>query len=493
MRSFLSFLSEEYLFERDTKKAKDSPKLNAPKEEGEKKGPANYWLGAAYESKTMMNLHDASGAKDSKDPAQAARYAEAKRLHKEALSKLSPEDQKKAIEGADRSSDAYLDDLKKQGIKASDIEQVHHTYAGIDDVVGEKTDQQDNPHDVAIVTKKGQIHGASLKLTSGTLTNNTTNSVDEMSSKLGISTNVDAIWKKKMIALGLADKNGKPLSEKQLRVARSADPENDPRGKNLRPEVQQAYYDTQRESAAHHADSFNKATPEQRKAYMLKLMKANPHEKAPYSYVRGDVGTSEDIRTKKHYVLAKKAKDFKAEISGPNEKNPGQVRIVDHEGNNIVNFDHRSTHGAFLSNQVNGKFGTAAPKKPAKDGATPRPAKTASQPTNKPKPAKPPTTAQVIKKQAAAKARNPTVSKSKQMSTRAATITNVAKPPKPQQPTQPTPPPRPAPQAPAPAPKPTGAPKPAAAPTAAPAAAWTQMPPPGVKAAHRMRPKPMLG
>jgi hypothetical protein len=74
----------------------------------------------------------------------------------------------------------------------------------------------------------------------------------------------------------------------------------------------------------------------------------------------------------------------------------------------------------------------------------------------KQKASKPPTTAQVIKKQTAAKARNPTVPNNKQISARATTIKNVAKPPKPQQPTQST-------------------------------------PPPDVKATHRMRLKPMLG
>ena len=126
-------------------------------------------------------------------------------------------------------------------------------------------------------------------------------------------------------------------------------------------------------------------------------MKTNPA--VGYDYVLGDKGTSEPIENKKHTQLVNNAKDFNAE-TGVN----GRVNIYDHNGNHIMHFEHRSAHGAFLSNQVNGKYGTGKPKKPTsaeKDVAKqrvktvkdsvpkpPRVPKSATEPT--PKPPKPP-------------------------------------------------------------------------------------------------------
>ena len=345
-----------YLAERDTsllktaKPTKDSFADSAPEAEEKKKGQ-NYWLGAAYEAGTAMILHEKSGAAKNKDPEQQKRYRAAVKLHQEAMSHFGSGQQIEIYNSAKKSAEAYLNSLEQNhGIKRQDIKEVHHTYAGIDKVLGKKVDQQSNPHDVAVVTKTGKIHGASLKYKSGTLTNNTVGSADKMSSDLGIQTNFKDIWEKHKKAAGLSG-----LSEKDIRIKR-ADP-NDKTGRTINSETQKHYKAAQNESAKHHTDSFNKATPQQRKLYLQRLMKTNPA--VGYDYVLGDKGTSEPIENKKHTQLVNNAKDFHAE-TGVN----GRVNIYDNNGNHIMHFEHRSAHGAFLSNQVNGKYGTGKPKKP---------------------------------------------------------------------------------------------------------------------------------
>ena len=47
---------------------------------------------------------------------------------------LTPEKRAKVLKGADRAASAYLESLGKQGIKPTDIHEVHHTSTGIDKV-----------------------------------------------------------------------------------------------------------------------------------------------------------------------------------------------------------------------------------------------------------------------------------------------------------------------------------------------------------------------
>lgn len=444
MRSFLAFLREDFLVERDTSAAAAASANNNA-------------LGAAYETATALRLHSMTGSSKNKDAAHKKRIERMQALHDASMTSLPPEKQKQVLEYANNSATAYLDSLKKnKGIKPEDINEVHHTYAGIDDLMGKKVDRAGNPHDIAIKTKDGTLHGASLKFKPGTLSNSTTNTFDQASNTAGIKTDITGIWNAAKKKAGLEGLSGKEIK------ARREDPQ-----------VLAANKAAQLAAAKHHSEAFNSAKPAQKKAMLQSLMKTSPD--LDYDYVVGSKKTSEPIMEKKHTQVVNNAKDFKATHTPG-----GVVHIHDQDGNHVMSYEHRPTHGAFSSIQVNGKLGNLGGKK-----------KDAVAPAATPKPAvKPPTTAQVVRKQASAPARNPTVPKSKQMSTRAATITNAvkSKQPKPQQPTQPTAAPRPAPQASAAAPKPAGAPKPAAAPAVAP----VQMPVPGVKAAHRMRPKPML-
>jgi hypothetical protein len=88
---------------------------------------------------------------------------------------------------------------------------------------------------------------------------------------------------------------------------------------------------------------------------MEMLMKLGYEKTVPYDYVNGEKGTSEPIEEKKHAKLLRAAKSLHAVQKG------NRVLIHDHEGNQILDIEHRSTHGAFSGNQINAKF--AASKK----------------------------------------------------------------------------------------------------------------------------------
>ena len=160
MHSFLS-----YLIERTTSSLKKEASVAPPSDDSEKKGGKNYWLGAAYEAGTAMYLHEKTGARQNKDPEQQKRYRAAVKLHDQAMSHFGSGQQIEIHNAAKRSAEAYLNSLEKNhGIKRQDIQQVHHTYAGIDKVIGKKVDQQMNPHDVAVVTKgRSEEHTSELQ------------------------------------------------------------------------------------------------------------------------------------------------------------------------------------------------------------------------------------------------------------------------------------------------------------------------------------------
>jgi hypothetical protein len=295
----------------------------------------NQALGQAYETATALHLHKITGSSQNKDPEHLSRIRKMETDHESAMKKLTPEKQKQAVESGKKSAEAYVSSLKtNHGIDAKDVHQVHHTYAGIDKVIGKKVSQAQNPHDVAIVTKSGKVHGASLKFKPGTLSNSPVKSFDTTSNKHGIQTNTAGIWDQKKKEAGLAGKSGKEV--KQLRD---------------NPEIKSANAKAQHDSAKHHTDSFNKATTQQQKSFMKDITKSNPD--VDYDYVVGSKGTSEPIGSKKIPQLIHSAKSFKATHNGTN-----LVHIHDHEGKHLMTFEHRPTHGAFSSVQVNGKYGT---------------------------------------------------------------------------------------------------------------------------------------
>ena len=306
-----------------------------------KESKDNTALGAAYETATALHVHDITGSKHNKSPEHVKRMAEIKREHDENMAKL-PEDKRAAVlEAAKKSGDAYVKSLaENHGIKPEDIHEVHHTYAGIDKLIGKKVSRAGNPHDIVIKTKDGRMHGASLKFKPGTLANTTANRMDELNNQFNIKTNLNNVWESAKKKIGI-DK----LTNAQLKEIRD------------KPEIVKANQEAQSEAAHHHATAFNSASTEDQKALLRHVMKSHPD--MPYDYVVGSKGTSEPIERKKHHIMVDKAKNFKA-VSRPG----GQVHIYDHEGNHLLTFEHRPTHGSFLSIQTNAKYGTGKPTGP---------------------------------------------------------------------------------------------------------------------------------
>jgi hypothetical protein len=397
MRSFLAFLREDFLVERDTSAAAAASANNNA-------------LGAAYETATALRLHSMTGSSKNKDAAHKKRIERMQTLHDASMTSLSPEKQKQVLEYANNSATAYLDSLKKnKGIKPEDIHEVHHTYAGIDDLMGKKVDRAGNPHDIAIKTKDGTLHGASLKFKPGTLSNSTTNTFDQASNAAGIKTDITGIWNAAKKKAGLEGLSGKEIK------ARREDPQ-----------VLAANKAAQLAAAKHHSEAFNSAKPAQKKAMLQSLMKTSPD--LDYDYVVGSKKTSEPIMEKKHTQVVNNAKDFKATHTPG-----GVVHIHDQDGNHVMSYEHRPTHGAFSSIQVNGKLGNLGGKKPAAPAAKPI--------------AKPPTTKQTIKKVIGGRARNPSAPKPVKSAAAAAVQTaaqparaaQMAPPPKPAPAPTPTP------------------------------------------------------
>ncbi len=298
--------------------------------------------GAAYETATALWVHNNTAAK--KNPAQRERVARMQQMHAEAMQKLTPEVQKQVKQYAENSGRAYLSSLQKEGIKPEDVHEVHHTYSGIDHLVGNRVDRSGNPHDIMIKTKRGELHGASLKFKSGTLSNNTHNSFDQMMNNAGFKSNIKGVWDAKMKKLGIDQHTGAEL--KEIRD---------------KPAIVKANAEAQTEAAAHHATVFNGGNLAAQKKMLNQVMKSSPE--VPYHYVVGDKGTSDAILQKKQYVLLNKAKKLRA-MTTPG----GHVHILDHDNNHIITFSHRPTHGSFNSIQVNGKLGTGSTPKWFKGG-----------------------------------------------------------------------------------------------------------------------------
>jgi hypothetical protein len=97
-----------------------------------------------------------TASKKNKDPEHLKRIKRMQELHAISMAALPPDKQKQVLEYANNSATSYLESLKKnKGITPDKITEVHHTYAGIDNLVGKKVDRASNPHDVAIKTSAG--------------------------------------------------------------------------------------------------------------------------------------------------------------------------------------------------------------------------------------------------------------------------------------------------------------------------------------------------
>jgi len=286
-----------------------------------------------YEHETVLAIHDKSGAARNTNSEYQTKIKKLRSQHE--INKLALPDnvRENAVKAAHKSADAYMQSLHKQGIPKQNISEVHHTGYGIDMHVGEKTDRSQNPHDLIVKTKKGQIHGASLKETSGTLSNNGVGTFNTHGQDTSIGFNTSSIWNEGKAKAGLEGLTDKQIKEKQKDA-----------------NVMQAYRETQHASASHHAESFNTATHGDKIKHLEMLMKLGYNKKAPYDYVDANKGSSTPVEDLHHVKLLRKAKELTAKQSG------NLVHITDENGSKILTVEHRSTGGPFRRNQVNAKL-----------------------------------------------------------------------------------------------------------------------------------------
>lgn len=298
----------------------------------------NTAMGDAYETATVLHIHNHTAAKQNKDKDYKAKIAAVQQKHKEAMAKLTPEKQADVMKKAHDSATAYLGSLEKhEGIKPEHIHEVHHTNLGISSHVGHDVVRADNPHDLIVKGKKGRskfMHGASLKATSGTASNNPSASFERQSAAHGMDTGTTKAWTEGKKKAGLTGKTAKEIKE----VRKDA-------------KVVEANRVAQQNSAQGHATAFNKAKPAQQKEHILHFLKAHPD--LPYHYVVGEKG-GKSIPIEKHPAVAalNNARKVTATVKNNN------VHFHDENGNHIATAEHRTTHGSFSSPQTNFKFGS---------------------------------------------------------------------------------------------------------------------------------------
>lgn len=300
-------------------------------EAGSDEAKSNTALGDAFETATVLHIHNNTAARHNTSPEYLKAIEEVKKKHADAISKLSPDKAAKAIEGGKQAGGAYLNSLKSNHkMNPEDIHEVHHTSLGIDKHIGKKVDRASNPHDLIVKGKNGFIHGSSLKLTKGTASNNSANAFDE---KAGLKTNIAKVWAEGKRKAGLEG-----MKNKDIKLIK----------KN--PEIVKANQETQRRAAEHHAEVFNSADHATKVKHLGYLLKGNPDSPMDYT-VAGKNASSTPIHKVPHIEALLKAKSIKATVAN------NRVNFHDEKGNHIAYVEHRPTHGSFISIQANAKFG----------------------------------------------------------------------------------------------------------------------------------------
>jgi hypothetical protein len=203
----------------------------------------NTTYGDAYETGTVLHIHDNSAAKHNKDKTYQSSISAIRKKHNAAIASLPSEKAHKALQSAHASGTAYISSLHKhEGIKPEHIQQVHHTNQGIDSHIGRTVDRPSNPHDLIIKgtkSKKSFMHGASLKATSGTASNNAAGSFERISASHGMDTKTSATWSRGKKNAGLTGKSGAEI-----------------KAVKKKPEIVAHNQATQRKSATAHAAAF---------------------------------------------------------------------------------------------------------------------------------------------------------------------------------------------------------------------------------------------
>jgi hypothetical protein len=315
---------------------------------------SNTALGAAYEAATALHVHKNSGSSTNTDKKHLARIAKIQKTFDKSVKRLTPEKRKKVNDSAVASGNAYLKSLKGEGINPDDISEVHHTSMGISDLLGTKVSQAKNPPDIAVRLKrphpygqspKKDLHFASLKFTSGTVSNNGTGSMDKLSQgdPNHFKTNFDNIWKEGRRNSGVGDRSHSEIQS--LSKSTSLKDKEDYQ------RLKKSHDETRKLVLAHHKETFDNATLSQQKSHLMHLMKANSD--VSYHYVTGEQGgKSVSIEDHPNVAAARNAKGFHTEVRG------NSIHFYDHDGKHILSAEHRTTRGPWTSAQVNAKFGT---------------------------------------------------------------------------------------------------------------------------------------
>lgn len=298
----------------------------------------NQAYGDAYEMGTILHLHNNTAAKSNNNPDYKAKITKMKAAHKEALNNLPPHMAERAKQASKDSANAYLKSLSdNRGIEPDHIHEIHHSNQGISDFVGRKVDRASNPHDLIVTgSKDGDkfTHGASLKATSGTASNNPVGAFASASESHGIEVNTHHVWAEGRKRAGLEGLSGKEIKERR----------DDP-------DIKEANAETQQVAAHDHASSFDVAPLAAQKKHLKFLLKATPD--LDYDYVKGEKGGSSTPHDQLPHIKAiDQSKSFTTEVRNNN------VHIYDDKGRHIAKVEHRTTHGAFSSPQANAKFGT---------------------------------------------------------------------------------------------------------------------------------------
>lgn len=292
-------------------------------------------LGLAYELSTALHVHDNSSARHNSDDHYRTMIESKRKLLKQTLARLPPDKRKKAVEGGRISGSTYLEQLRNSGINTEkDVHEVHHTPVGIGHILGKDVDQRENPHDVMIKLKgphkagygpNKDLHGTSLKLTSGTVSNNGIGQFDKLG---GIGTNITDVWDKARGKVKPTDSEDK---------------------------IKDLYKKTRAAVANHHAETFNGSPLKAQKNHLRYLMRARPD--MPYAYNVAETRKSMMIHDHPAVKAMEKAKQLRAETKN------GITHIYDQDNNHLLSVEHRRTHSGDERNplgksiQANAKFG----------------------------------------------------------------------------------------------------------------------------------------
>jgi len=257
----------------------------------------------AFEAYTVKRIHHMT-THNNDDPAHKKRMADIQRSFNEAASKIPMHLRKRAKNLGKRATNAYLKSLESQGITKDDIHEVYWTNKGISNAIGREVSRRNNPHDIIIKTKDGKFHGASLKASEGTVSNNGLAAFDLHSKFNGKHTNLQSAW--------TGQKNGQG-------------------------------------AAQHHVNMFNSGTLEDKKNHLHYLLKSHPD--VPYHYVVADQDKSIPIEEHPAVKAINAATSIRAEHRGAN------VHFYDQDGKHLAYVEHRRP-GKGRSPQANAKFGS---------------------------------------------------------------------------------------------------------------------------------------